>query len=158
MNKYGEHMTTDDEYLKETVEPGVFAQFQEVAVEIDAFTDLGMNVAINNEYVGLVYQNEMYDEYHVGQTLKAFIKCVREDGKIDVSLQPNQAANVYSTADKLLEHLQAAGGESRFNNQTSPEEIREEFHVSKKVFKQAVSRLYKQRKIEMTNNGIKLVD
>ena len=157
LGKYGESMTTDDEYLKETVEPGVFEKFQEVEVEIDAFTDLGMNVAINDEYVGLVYRNQMYDEYHEGQRLKAYIKCVRKDGKIDVSLQPHQAANVYSTVDRILEHLKAAGGKSRFNNNTSPEEIRDEFHVSKKVFKQAVSKLYKQRRIKMTNEGIELV-
>ena len=151
-------MESDDEYLKETVGPGVFAQFQEVDIEIYSFSDLGINVSVNDEYIGLVYHNEVYGEYREGQKLKAYIKCVRDDGKIDVSLQPNQAANVDATTDRLLEHLKAGGGKSRFNSGTSPDEIRNEFQVSKKVFKQAVSRLYKQRKIKLTGEGIELVD
>ena len=57
--------------LKETVSPGVFAELQEVDVEIDAFIPLGIRVVINDEYVGLVYKNDVYDEYQKGQKLKA---------------------------------------------------------------------------------------
>ena len=150
-------MTTNYEHLKETVEPGVFTQCQEVDVEIYAFTDLGIKVAINDEYTGLVYRNQVYDEYQEGQKLKGYIKFVREDGKIDVSLQPNQGAHVYSTTDKILEHLKAAGGKSRFNDKSSPEDIKNEFQVSKKVFKQAIGSLYKQGKIKITDRGIEFV-
>ena len=150
-------MKNNYEHLKETVEPGVFTQWQEVDVEIYAFTDLGIKVAINDEYTGLVYRNQVYDEYQEGQKLKAYIKCVREDGKIDVSLQPNQGMHVYSTTDKILEHLKAAGGKSRFNDKSAPEDIKNEFQVSKKVFKQAIGSLYKQGKIKITDKGIELV-
>jgi len=143
--------------LKETVVPGVFTPWQEVDVEIYACTDLGMKVAINDEYTGLVYGNEMYDDHHEGQKLKAYIKCVREDGRIDVSLQPKQGRHVSSTADKILEHLKAAGGASGFNDNSSPEDIKHEFRVSKKVFKQAIGRLYKQHKIKITDTGIELI-
>ena len=150
-------MKNNYEHLKETVEPGVFTLWQEVDVEIYAFTDLGIKVAINDEYTGLVYRNQVYDEYQEGQKLKAYIKCVREDGKIDVSLQPNQGMHVYSTTDKILEHLKAAGGKSRFNDKSSPEDIKNEFQASKKVFKQAIGSLYKQGKIKITDKGIELV-
>lgn len=150
-------MKNNYEHLKETVGPGVFTQWQEVDVEIYAFTDLGIKVAINDEYTGLVYRNQVYDEYQEGQKLKAYIKCVREDGKIDVSLQPNQGMHVYSTTDKILEHLKVAGGKSRFNDKSSPEDITNEFQVSKKVFKQAIGSLYKQGKIKITDKGIGLV-
>ena len=150
-------MKNNYEHLKETVGPGVFTQWQEVDVEIYAFTDLGIKVAINDEYTGLVYRNQVYDEYQEGQKLKAYIKCVREDGRIDVSLQPNQGMHVYSTTDKILEHLKAAGGKSRFNDKSSPEDIKNEFQASKKVFKQAIGSLYKQGKIKITENGIVLV-
>jgi predicted RNA-binding protein (virulence factor B family) len=145
-------------HLKNTVGPGVFAPFQKVDVEIHAFTDLGIKVAINDEYAGLVYRNQVFDEYREGQKLQAYIQCVREDGRIDVSLQPNQCVHVYSTTERILEHLKAAGGKSRFNNQSSPEDIKVEFQVSKKVFKQAVSSLYKKRLIEITDEGIELVE
>ena len=150
-------MTTNDEYLKETVGPGVFTEGQEVDVEIYAFTDLGMKVAINNEYTGLVYRDQVYDRYQEGQELKAYIKCVREDGKIDVSFQPNQGLHARLTTEKILKHLEAAGGSSRFNDKSSPEEIKKEFQTSKKVFKRAIGGLYKEGKIEITDSGIRLV-
>lgn len=150
-------MKNNYEHLKETVGPGVFTQWQEVDVEIYAFTDLGVKVAINNEYTGLVYGNQIYDDYQEGQKLKAYIKFVREDGKIDVSLQPKQGRHIFSTTDKILEHLKAAGGKSRFNDKSSPEDIKNEFQISKKVFKQAIGRLYKQHKIKITDKGIELV-
>ena len=150
-------MKNNYELLKEIVEPGVFTQWQEVDVEIYAFTDLGVKVAINDEYTGLVYGSEMYGDYHEGQKLKAYIKLIREDGKIDVSLQPKKGSHVFSTTDKILEHLKAVGGKSGLNDKSSPEDIKNEFHVSKKVFKQAIGRLYKQHTIKITATGIELV-
>lgn len=144
-------------HLKETVGPGVFTQWQEVDVEIYAFTDLGIKVAINNEYTGLVYGNQIYDNYRKGQKLKAYIKLVREDGKIDVSMQPKPDSHIFSTSDKILEHLKAAGGRSGLNDKSPPEDIKNEFQISKKVFKQAIGRLYKQHKIKITEEGIELV-
>ncbi len=144
-------------HLKETVSPGIFTEWQEVDVEIYAFFDLGIKVAINDEYMGLVYANDVYDQYHKGQKLKAYIKLVREDGKIDVSLQPKQGEHVLLTTDKILEHLKVVGGKSSFNDKSSPEDIRNEFQVSKKVFKQAIGKLYKNGKIRITDEGIELL-
>jgi len=151
-------MKNNYEYLKETVEPDVFAKWQEVDVVIYAFTDLGIKVAVNDEYTGLIYGNQVYDDYKEGQKLKAYIKYVRDDGKIDVSLQPEQGRHVFSTFDKILKHLKAAGGKSGFNDKSSAEEIRKEFQVSKNVFKQAIGKLYKLRKIRITDKGIDLVE
>jgi hypothetical protein len=145
------------EHLKKTVEPGVFAPWQEVDVEIYAVTDLGAKVAINGEYTGLVYGNQIYTDYKEGQRLKAYIMLVRDDGKIDVSLQPEPGKHIFSTTDKILEHLKAAGGTCGFNDASSPEDIKKTFHVSKKVFKQAIGKLYKQQKIKITDKGIELV-
>lgn len=146
------------EDLKETVESGVFAQWQEVDIEIYEFTFLGIKVAINDEYQGLVYKNEVFAEYEEGQKLKGYIKCVREDGMIDVSLRPNPGQHVSSTTDKILDHLKAAGGKSTFNDKSFPGDIRKEFQVSKKVFKQAIGSLYRQGKIKITDEGIELAN
>ena len=150
-------MNDDYKYLKETVEPGVFTEWQEVDVEIDAFTNLGIKVIINDEYIGLVYGNQVYKEYQEGQELKAYIKLVRDDGKIDVSLQPKKGRHVSSTTGKIMEYLEIAGGKSGFNDKSSPEDIEHAFQVSKKVFKQAIGSLYKQGKIKITDTGIELV-
>ena len=150
-------MKNNDEHLKETVSPGIFTVWQEVDVEIYAFVDQGIRVVINDEYIGLVYENEVYDEYHEGQKLKAYIKLVREDGKIDVSFQPKKGELVFLTADKILAYLKTVGGESSFNDKSAPEDIRNEFQVSKKVFKQAIGKLYKKGKIKITDEGIELL-
>ncbi|RLA46413.1 MAG: type I-B CRISPR-associated protein Cas8b1/Cst1 [Gammaproteobacteria bacterium] len=150
-------MTHNDEYLKETVEPGVFSEWQEIDVEVDCFTELGVKVIINDEYMGLVYGDQVYKDYQEGQELKAYIKCVREDGKIDVSFEPKKGTHVFSTAEMIIEHLRAAGGASGFNDKSSPADIEEEFQVSKKVFKQAIGKLYKQGKIVINDEGIALV-
>ena len=151
-------MTTDYEPLKATVGPGVFTQWQEVEVEIVAFTELGIKVAINDEYSGLVYRDQVYDQLHKGQRLTAYIKAIREDGKIDVAFQPNQGTHVRSITERVLEHLEATGGSSWFNDKSSPEDIKYEFQASKKVFKQAIGSLYKQGKIKITDKGIELVE
>lgn len=151
-------MENNEEHLKETVERGVFIPWEEVKAEILAFTDLGIKVSINNTYKGLVYGNQVYDDYEKGQKLKAYIKLVREDGKIDVSFEPNQAMHVILTADKIMEHLKEAGGKSKFNDKSYHEDIQDEFQVSKKVFKQAIGNLYKQKKIIITDEGIELVE
>ncbi len=143
--------------MKDTAEPGVFRQWQEIDVEIYAFTDLGIKVVINDEYIGLVYGDQVFEDYEIGQELKAYIKLIREDGKIDVSLQPRQYKHVSSTTGKILEYLEIAGGKSGFNDKSSPEDIENAFQVSKKVFKRAIGRLYKQGKIKISDRGIELV-
>ena len=150
-------MKNNDEHLKETVSPGIFTEWQEVDVEIVAFVDQGIRVVINDEYIGLVYENEVYDEYHEGQKLKAYIKLVREDGKIDVSFQPKKGELVFLTTDKILTHLKNAGGKSSFSDKSAPEDIKNEFQVSKTVFKQAIGKLYKKGKIKITDEGIELL-
>jgi hypothetical protein len=150
-------MKNNNEHLKEIVWPGIFTEWEEVDVEIYAFVDLGIRVVINDEYIGLVYKNEVYDEYQIGQKCKAYIKLVREDGKIDVSFQPKQGKHVFLTTDKILEHLKTADGKSSFNDKSSPEDIKNEFQVSKKVFKQAIGKLYKKGEIKITDEGIELI-
>jgi len=145
------------DYLIETVDYNTFTRWEEVDLVVYAFTDLGMKVAINDRYTGLVYKNQMYDSYEEGQNIKGYITWIREDGRIDVSLQPDKGRHVHSTFDKILKHLKDSGGKSKFGDKSPPEDIKKEFQVSKKVFKQAIGGLYKQGKIRITKEGIELV-
>ena len=151
-------MDSEYDYLIETVDYNTFTRWEEVDLVVYAFTDLGMKVAINDRYTGLVYNNQMYDSYEEGQNIKGYISGIREDGRIDVSLQPDKGRHVHSTFDKILEHLNKVGGKSNFGDKSPPEDIKREFQVSKKVFKQAIGGLYKQGKIRITKEGIELVD
>jgi len=150
-------MKNNYEHLIEHVDPDEFSRWERVDLEVYAFTDLGIQVAINDEYTGLVYGNQVYEQYQEGQKLKGYITGVREDGRIDVSLQPDKGRHVPSTFDKILDHLKAVGGKSEFGDKSSPDDIKKEFKVSKKVFKQAIGGLYKQGKIKITGEGIELV-
>ena len=150
-------MDREYDYLIETVDYNTFTRWEEVDLVVYAFTDLGMKVAINDRYTGLVYKNQMYDSYEEGQKIKGYITGIREDGRIDVSLQPDKGRHVHSTFDKILEHLNKVGGKSKFGDKSRPEDIKREFQVSKKVFKQAIGGLYKQGKIRITKEGIELV-
>lgn len=151
-------MDSEYDYLIETVDYNTFTRWEEVDLVVYAFTDLGMKVAINDRYTGLVYKNQMYDSYEEGQKIKGYITGIREDGRIDVSLQPDKGRHVHSTFDKILEHLNKVGGKSKFGDKSPPEDIKREFRVSKKVFKQAIGGLYKQGKIRITKEGIELVE
>ena len=151
-------MDSEYDYLIETVDYNTFTRWEEVDLVVYAFTDLGMKVAINDRYTGLVYKNQIYDSYEEGQKIKGYITGIREDGRIDVSLQPDKGRHVHSTFDKILKHLKDSGGKSKFGDKSPPEDIKREFQVSKKVFKQAIGGLYKQGKIMITKDGIELVD
>ena len=151
-------MDSEYDYLIETVDYNTFTRWEEVDLVVYAFSDLGMKVAINDRYTGLVYKNQMYDSYEEGQKIKGYITGIREDGRIDVSLQPDKGRHVHSTFDKILKHLKDSGGKSKFGDKSPPEDIKREFQVSKKVFKQAIGGLYKQGKIMITKDGIELVD
>jgi uncharacterized protein len=150
-------MEKDYRYLKQEAEKGVFKEGREVEAVVYAFTDLGIKVAINDTYSGLVYRNEIFEDLHKGQKLKAFIKCIREDGKIDVSLQPEEGKHVLATAEKILKLLKKSGGRLPFNDKSSPEDIKKHFQISKKVFKKAIGMLYRQRKIKITSTSIEII-
>jgi predicted RNA-binding protein (virulence factor B family) len=149
-------MNTEYRHLKQEADKDTFKEGQEIEVVVYAFTDLGVKVAINDTYSGLAYKNEIFEDLYIGQKLRAFIKCVREDGKIDVSLRPREGKEVLEVTEKILTLLKGSGGRLSFNDKSSPVDIKNNFQTSKKVFKKAIGVLYKQRKIKITNNGIEI--
>lgn len=149
-------MDKDYLHLKQEADKGTFKEGQEVEAVVYAFTDLGVKVAINDTHSGLAYKNEIFDTLYIGQKLKAFIKCIREDGKIDVTLRPREGKEVLEVTEKILILLKESGGRLPFNDKSSPDAIKEHFQTSKKVFKKAIGVLYKQRKIKITDSGIEI--
>lgn len=120
-------------------------------------TDLGYNVIINQSYRGLIYSNEVFKPLQYGLHTVGYIKNVRPDGKIDVSLQPGgYKKNVDPASGQILDKLRAAGGFLPFHDGTDPEVIYREFGMSKKTFKKAVGMLYRQRQIQLSDRGITL--
>lgn len=120
-------------------------------------TDLGFKVIVDNRYGALLYDNEVFCELHAGDRLTAYVKLVRPDGKIDLSLQRKGQAAVTDFSDVLLNHLRTNAGSTPLGDKAPAEEIYAVFGVSKKVFKKAVGDLYKRRLIEITDSGLRLL-
>jgi predicted RNA-binding protein (virulence factor B family) len=130
---------------------------QTVELVIAEETELGFKAVINHSHWGLLYKSEVSAALVPGDELPGFIRAVREDGKIDLRLDPEGYGRVKPLADNILEALQAAGGQPLpFHDKTDPAVIREKFGASKKAFKQAVGKLFRQRRIELTEEGIRL--
>lgn len=119
-------------------------------------TELGFKVIIDNRFAGLVYRDQVFQPIHTGDRLRGFISAVRDDGKIDVALQPTGVRQTKDFASTLLEYLNDHGGECPFGDKSDSDDIRNIFHVSKKVFKRAVGDLYKRRLISISDYAIRL--
>lgn len=119
---------------------------------LDSF---GAFVAVDDKYSALIPHNEMNREIHVGDSVHARIKEVREDGKLTLSLQEKLPVQMGVDAQAIFEKLNAAGGFLPFHDKTSPEIIKREFQMSKNAFKRAIGRLMKEKKIEIGEDGIR---
>lgn len=165
-NKYIVHVHLDEEsyrivasakvekYLSK--EKPTYKKGDEVDIMIWQKTDLGFKVIVDNQFSGMIYNNEIYCNVNAGMKMKAYVKQVREDGKIDVQLQPGGVKNVEDFSDTLLEYIRNNGGKSDINDKTDAEVIYQTFGVSKKTFKKAVGDLYKKRLIIIEENSIRM--
>ena len=121
-------------------------------------TDLGYNVIINQLHLGLIYHDEVFEPLNLGDSLTGYIKRIRKDNKIDVMIQRPGYRGIEPNAQKILDKLKAAGGFLDLSDKSDPEEIKNRLHMSKKSFKKAVGTLYKQRSIDIKEDGIHLKD
>ena len=137
-------------------EPVPYAAGDEVSVLVWAKTDLGYKVIIDNKYAGLVYDSDIFSRIQPGMCMQAYIKQVREDGKVDVALQPSGIGYAEDFSDTLLRKIVEAGGRMPFGDKSPAEDVYREFGVSKKVFKKAAGMLYKSRKIRIDDFSIEI--
>jgi predicted RNA-binding protein (virulence factor B family) len=128
----------------------------EVNLIVTRQNDLGWDVIINNKHKGLVYQNEVFKKISVGDNIKGFIKNIRPDHKIDVSLQAIGYVSVEPAANIIYQILKKEGGYLNLHDKSSPEEISARLQMSKKIFKKSLGTLYKDRKITIKPDGIYL--
>jgi len=140
-----------DKYLDNTFPH--YTPNQEVELLVAEETNLGYKVIINNLHSGLIYRTEIFRHLEKGEKLKGYIKGVREDEKIDVSLTPIGYDKVMNVKERLLETLRIHGGFLKVHDKSDPEEIYALFHCSKKAFKQAVGALYKEKNCTGTNRN-----
>src|SRR5690625_262302 len=119
-------------------------------------TDLGYNVAINEKHRGLIYHNEFFSDITTGDKTTGFIKQIRSDHKIDVTLRPIGYDKVESRADFILDRLKNSGGYLDLHDKSDPDQIRDRLNMSKKTFKKAIGLLYRKDIIDIRDDGIYL--
>lgn len=136
---------------------GKFKIGDEVKFSVWQRTDLGYKVIIDNQYIGLLFKNEVFQPIQIGKILRGYIKNIREDDKIDVCLQKSGYQNQIPDASNIiLEKLKNNNGFLYLTDNSDPVEIYEILGISKKAFKKAVGNLYKQQIITLEKAGIKL--
>lgn len=119
-------------------------------------TDLGYKVIVDNLFWGMIYNNDLFDPLSPGDRIPAYVKTVREDGKIDVTLRERGGERVFQLANRIMGYLCDAGGEMALSDSSSPDEIKAVFQCSKKDFKKALGYLYKKGKILIADGGVTL--
>lgn len=124
-----------------------FYHRQKVDVLVVQRTELGYKVIVNNLHWGLLYSNEIFGDVNIGDRRTAYIKRVRPDGKIDVTLEMIEKMRVEHLSDAILAYLQSHGGSTNLTDKSEPKAIQDAFECSKKDFKKALGLLYKQKKV-----------
>ncbi|MEQ9592894.1 MAG: S1-like domain-containing RNA-binding protein [Cyclobacteriaceae bacterium] len=146
-----------DKYLQNdnlTVSEG-----DKVDLIISQKTDLGFSVIVNHLHKGLIFENEIFEDLKIGDSVTGFVKKIREDQKLDISLRPSGYENLIdSDTSKVLAHMVTNDGFLALTDKSTPEEIYKELNLSKKAFKKAIGALYKQRKITIETNGVRLAN
>ena len=165
-NRYVVHAHLDEEsyrivasakverYLSKEKAP--YERGEEVECMVWQKTDLGFKVIVDNKYSGMLFKNEIFQQICTGMKLKAYVKQVREDGKIDLELQKRGVQKVDDFSTVLLDFIKEHDGHTALNDKSDAEEIYNTFGVSKKTFKKAVGELYKKRLIVLEEGGIRL--
>lgn len=143
-----------DKFLSLTKPP--YETDEEVDIIVWRRTDLGWKVIVNGNHSGLVFANEVFRDLKTGDRLKGYVKRVRTDGKIDIALQRHGVAGDDESSMRLLSAIEAQRGFLPLNDNSSPDEIYSMLGMSKKAFKRAAGKLYKQRLIIIDDDGLRL--
>ncbi len=130
---------------------------QKVKILVYAKTDLGYKCVVNNEFDGLLYHSEVFEDIKLGTKTDAYVNKIRPDGKIDLILKNSSGDSIDDIATMILDALAANKGTLKINDKSSSEEISKMFKVSRKKFKTALAGLYSKRIVSVTDAGIELV-
>ncbi len=147
-SKMDQYFRTDTQNLKKG---------DRVSLLIYAISEIGIMAVVNNHFSGMLYINECFEKLTIGDFRKGYIKKIRTDGKIDLTLQPEITQALSKAKSQILGKLKEAGGFLPYHDKSDPEEIKKAFNLSKKIFKKAIGGLYKDKYIELLEEGIKRI-
>jgi predicted RNA-binding protein (virulence factor B family) len=134
-----------------------FKPDQEVSLIICGKSDMGFKAVIDHTHLGLIFKDEAFKPLYYGSRVQGYVKNIRDDRKIDLSLQLSAAKGRGDLVEQIIDHLKANGGVSHLTDKSPPDEIYRVFNVSKGSYKKALGQLYKQRKISIELEQITLI-
>ena len=133
-----------------------YKEGEAVMLLVEEITDIGINIIIDGRIEGLLYKSEVYRKLAIGEQLEGYIKKIREDGKIDVTLRKGGLDDIKDAREIILEKLNEHKGFLPLSDSSTPDMISEKVQMSKKLFKKAVGGLYKDKIVEIEKDGIRL--
>ncbi len=133
------------------------AQFDTVDLIVSHPSDIGMNVIVNNQHLGLIFKDEIFKDLSVGDKMKGIVKKIRPDNKLDISLGQIGYRNIEPNAEAIMHELHDNSGFLNLTDKSTPEDIKDVLQMSKKSFKKAIGTLYKQRLISIDKDGLRLL-
>lgn len=144
-------------FFSETDAYGQLELGQSVQCQVWHITELGYKIRINNELLGVLFNDQALAKHKVGDEFKAWVKTIRSDGKIDITQLQDNPNSRLSLQEQIVADLEAHGGLSTLTDKSSPEDIAHKFNVSKGAYKKAIGTLFKQKRILLTKDAIKLL-
>ena len=144
-----------DDYLKH--DPSQLQLDQKVDLLIISQGDLGFEAIIDGQHLGMLYHSEVFQSLGYGDRIAGYIKKIRDDGKVDVMLAPSGNRGTPELSERILEELRNRGGYLEVTEKSAPEVIHDLFGVSKNKYKMALGGLYKNRRITLHPDGVRLV-
>ena len=144
-------------FLKETDDDGIFIEGQMVNLQIASRSDLGFKAIINDTHLGLIHHSDLLQPIKVGTRAEGYIKNIRDDGKIDLTLQAKGESAIDSLAKDILEFIKEEGGVINITDKSSPDIIYKTFAVSKASYKKALGQLYREKLVLLSKGEVRLV-
>ncbi|OBX21732.1 MULTISPECIES: CvfB family protein [Bizionia] len=132
--------------------------FQEVDLIVSHPSDIGMNVIVNKKHQGLIFNDDIFQDLSIGDRLKGYVKKIRPDNKLDIGLGKMGYRSIEPNADLIMKELEDHGGYLNLTDKSDPDAIKNALQMSKKSFKKAVGTLYRQKLIEIKEDGIYLIE
>lgn len=137
--------------------PGIYHEGDGVSLMVMSRSPLGYNMIVNDTHRGMLYESDAPGRLEPGDRFEGFVRCVRPDGKLDLALGKSGYRRIAPLTDQILAALLEKGGYLPYSDNSPPEAIRDYFGVSKKAFKQAIGSLFRERRIYIADDGIRLV-
>ncbi|MBP6649864.1 MAG: hypothetical protein KA281_09895 [Bacteroidia bacterium] len=158
IDKVSERISGTSKWAKHIAKDPDYEEGDEVQLLIAEKTELGFKAIIDNRYEGLVFANEVFSPLEPGNSVRGFIKAVREDGKIDLRLQAKGYDAVQDAMNTIVESLKLNSGILSLGDKSTPEEIYKRLNMSKKIFKKAIGGLFKDQRINLSDFEIQLLE